>query len=444
MLWLHGIYWLAGATVGLFFVSFAIASIRERRARAVFFSLLFLGVFGAAWCGWYVTFADSTWGMLFPLFALALFLLLFLGPMGRCRAMGVGLITERVDERDIMFAREEYEPGTEKYDEYYKMRPEYKEIDDRLRELPRLLAPGGKYFDAIRSPRIRELFQQINTLTTQVDGEVARVARPVDSIRITEEIKRRVVQAGADDVGVAILNPMFVYSHVGRGPEPWGQPINNEHHYAIVFTVEMDYNCVESAPDLPITEETARRYLQAAHLSVDLARHIRSMGYSARAHISDSNYQIMLPPVAQDAGLGEVGRLGYLISPRFGARIRLGAVTTDLPMVPDQPVSFGVQDFCDKCLKCAVNCPSAAIPRDRPVEVRGVEKWPLRVEQCLRYWRLIGTDCGLCMKVCPYGHPPTLVHNIVRAGIRRSSLARTVSVWGDDLFYGRKVDYPKL
>jgi ferredoxin len=76
--------------------------------------------------------------------------------------------------------------------------------------------------------------------------------------------------------------------------------------------------------------------------------------------------------------------------------------------------------------------------------VRGVEKWPLRVEQCLRYWRLAGTDCGLCMKVCPFSHPPTLVHNIVRAGVRRSSFARTVSLRGDDLFYGRNVNYPRL
>ena len=259
-----------------------------------------------------------------------------------------------------------------------------------------------------------------------------------------QDIKKRAVEMGADGVGIANLNPMFVYSHVGRGPEEWGQPIENGHRYAVVFLLEMDYGSVECAPDLPIVEETARRYLKAAQISIELAGYIRSLGYPARAHIAGSNYQIMLPPVACDAGLGELGRIGYLVSPRFGARIRLGAVTTDLPMVPDQPVSFGLQDFCDKCLKCATSCPSGAIPRGLPTVVRGVKKWPLNVEQCLRYWRLIGTDCGLCMKVCPYSHPPTLVHNIVRAGVRRSAFARTISIWGDDLFYGRKTPHPKL
>ncbi len=147
----------------------------------------------------------------------------------------------------------------------------------------------------------------------------------------------------------------------------------------------------------------------------------------------------MLPPVAYDAGLGELGRFGYLISPKFGARTRLGAVTTEIPLVPDGPIQFGVQDFCRRCKKCAVNCPPGAIPADNRTVVRGVEKWQLDIEKCYRYWRVVGTDCGLCMRVCPFSHPDTLAHNILRSGIKRSSFARSVSVYGDDLFYGKKV-----
>jgi len=204
----------------------------------------------------------------------------------------------------------------------------------------------------------------------------------------------------------------------------------------------MDYAHVEAAPGLAITEETARQYLRGAQISITLADYLRSRGYPARAHIAGSNYQIMLPPVAHDAGLGELGRMGYLISPKLGARVRLGAVTTDLPLVTDRPIAFGVQDFCDKCLKCTLNCPSGAIPTRGQTEVRGVHKWPLNADKCLYYWRKVGTDCGLCMRVCPYSHPPALVHNVVRAGIRRSSLARQVALWGDDVFYGRKTKRP--
>jgi reductive dehalogenase len=246
---------------------------------------------------------------------------------------------------------------------------------------------------------------------------------------------------GADEVGTALLNPMYVYSHVGRGPEPYGAAINNTHKFAIAFTLEMNYANVEAAPDLPITEESAAKYLKGAMISLALAQYIRDLGYPARAHISGSNYQIMLPPVAYDAGLGELGRHGYLISPRFGARVRLGAVTTDLPLIAGKQITFGVKDFCEKCLRCALNCPSASIPKGSTENIRGVCKWPLNIESCFRYWRLIGTDCGLCMKVCPYSHPESLVHNLVRAGIKRSVFARRISTYGEDFFYGKKVKF---
>jgi reductive dehalogenase len=200
----------------------------------------------------------------------------------------------------------------------------------------------------------------------------------------------------------------------------------------------MKYEKVEKAPNIDITEETARGYLEVQKISIALAAFIRDMGFSARAHIPGSNYHVILPAVAWQAGLGELGRHGYLISPRFGSRIRLGAVTTDMPLSTDQPIKFGVQDFCKKCLKCAINCPSGSIPQGGKEYVRGVEKWQLEMETCFKYWRIIGTDCGLCMKVCPFSHPDTLPHRIIKYGIRHSAFARKISAYGDDLFYGKR------
>jgi ferredoxin len=108
-------------------------------------------------------------------------------------------------------------------------------------------------------------------------------------------------------------------------------------------------------------------------------------------------------------------------------------------MVIDKPIAFGVQDFCTKCQKCADNCPPSAIPSGEKEIIRGVEKWVIDPMKCLHYWRVAGSDCGLCMKVCPYSHPSTFAHDLVRAGIKRSAIARSVSIWGDDLLYGRSV-----
>ena len=436
------IYLVVGMLVAGFLVVLAVSSAIERKGRAVLLSSLACVLVTAGWYGWYTLLAyESLWLLVPPTLVLLGGIVFFL-PFGSSQALRIGRISEQVDEREVMFSREEYQPGTEHYETYYAAHPEHKAADDRMRRLPELLEPGGRYYDKQTADPIDAVFDKIVALATQVDGQTSPRRKEFDAAEATAIIKGEVLKMGADDVGIAELNPMFVYSHVGRGPEPWSQPIVNDHRYAIVFALEMDYYEVEQAPRLPITRETAKQYLRAGEISVALAKRIRERGYAARAHIAGSNYQIVMPPVAHDAGLGELGRMGYLISPKYGARIRLGAVTTELPLLPDRPVTFGVQDFCEQCLKCAINCPSGAIPVGDRRLVRGVEKWPLNVEKCLHYWRAIGTDCGLCMKVCPYSHPSTLIHNLVRAGCRRSSIARRVSVWGDDLFYGRKLRLP--
>ena len=436
------LFMIVGAGICLFWILFCFTSLRERRPRAVVASSLCAVLFGSLWFGAYYMLQPGPGWLLAAVAVIVLLVALFCLPLGRNHYLEHGEITARVDERDVMFAREEYEPGSERYEAYYARHPELKAVDDRIRRLPGLLQAGGRYFDPVRSTYTAAIFRLIEKLTTAVDGKVNPhpVAPTADNaVAMTDVIKKLVLQLGASEVGIARLNAAYVYSHVGRGPEPWGASIDSHHRFAVVFTLEMDYLRVEAAPRLPITEETARQYLQGAVMSIALANLIRQLGYPARAHIAGSNYQIMLPPVAHDAGLGELGRFGYLISRRHGARVRLGAVTTDLPLVPDRPVCFGVQDFCRLCKRCVVNCPSGSIPTAEPVMVRGVKKWPLAAESCLHYWRLIGTDCGLCLKVCPYSHPRALVHDLVRFGIGRSAFARRVSIHGEDLFYGHKL-----
>jgi len=436
MLFLHLFYFLVGAASCIFFIVFAVESIRENKRRAVAFSLLFGIVIAALWIGWFMLFSGVV-TLVLPPVATILFGLAFFLPIGKVSSLVMRDTGERMDERDVVFAREEYAPETTRYEEYYGSHPELKSIDDKIRCLPELLQPGAKFYDPVVSPRVDSVFEEIECLTTKVDGDVAGHRKALDPAKATTDIKQLVLEMGADEVGIARLNKAHIYSHVGRGPEEYGKLIENNHNFAIAFTVEMRYEKVEQAPYIGITGESADRYLRAARISIELAGRIRAMGYPARAHIAGSNYQIILPAVAHDAGLGELGRHGYLISRRFGSRVRLGAVTTDIPLITDRPITFGVQDFCDVCLKCATACPSASIPKGEKTAVRGVEKWLLHPESCLHYWRTIGTDCGLCMKVCPYSHPSTFVHRVIRAGISRSAFARRVSAAGDTLFYGK-------
>ncbi len=420
------------------FIYYSIISVKEKKNKTAFKAFIFslMGIFLvpiAIFISPTIAIASS--------FLFFVPVALYFIPIGQTSALKTIESTERFDERDGMFSREEYHAGTEKYDTYYTLHPENLSIDEKIRSKPELMSPGAKYFDPIRSEYISALFkiQHENCYKKASPNSESQVSK--SSAEFTSILKEHTLHLGAAEVGTTVINPRWVYSNRGRGPGIWGEEITLKHKYAIVYSVEMDYFKVNEAPNIGITEETALRYMDTQKISMAIEEFIKNLGYDAKSHIPGSNYEVILPAIAQDAGLGELGRSGYLISPKYGGRIRLGVVTTDMPLLQDKEIKFGVQEFCDLCKKCATNCPSGAIPSGGKSIVRGVEKWQMNPEKCMIYWRHIGTDCGLCMKVCPFSHPDTLLHNFVRHGIKKSSLARHLSLIGDDFFYGKKVNF---
>jgi ferredoxin len=343
----------------------------------------------------------------------------------------------RVDERDIIFARARYRPGTAEYEDYYSRHPELKERDEQFRALPKLGEPGGQYFDRLITPIANVSFELLGEIGHLVDGEINQKQVGIDPAEMSQRIKDLARYFGAKLVGITELDRAYIYSHIGRGPGRYGDGIRLDHKYAVVIAVEMEWQTVRAAPGAPTIAESARGYVEAAKIAIIVAKYLRSLGHPARAHI-DANYRVVAVPLAWKAGLGELGRMGYLITPQFGPRVRLSIVTTNAPLKTDRPIAFGVQDFCRRCKKCATNCPSGAIPKGGKVVVRGVEKWQMDSERCYTLWRALGTDCALCMRVCPYGHPNSPYHNLIRSAIKRSAVARQLAVWMDDLLYGRK------
>jgi epoxyqueuosine reductase QueG len=131
--------------------------------------------------------------------------------------------------------------------------------------------------------------------------------------------------------------------------------------------------------------------------------------------------------------------MGLLMTPDLWPRVRLAVVTTDLPLTPDpRRPDPSVVDFCTICEKCAQNCPSRSIPTGERSMEEGVLRWRINSDTCFRYWNVAGSDCGVCMSVCPYSHPDNVYHNIIRRGTRRSGAFRRAALWLDNLFYGEK------
>lgn len=58
------------------------------------------------------------------------------------------------------------------------------------------------------------------------------------------------------------------------------------------------------------------------------------------------------------AGMGVFGRHNLVIHPRFGTRIGLTAIVTDLALEPDAKID---EDLCSRCDLCVRNCPAGAL-----------------------------------------------------------------------------------
>ncbi len=138
-----------------------------------------------------------------------------------------------------------------------------------------------------------------------------------------------------------------------------------------------------------------------------MAGFIQALGFKALASGNDTALSI---PLAIDAGLGEAGRSGMMITPEFGPFVRLCKIFTNMPLQPDQPIDMGLQAFCAKCSKCARKCPAQAIGMAKEPEIStggphtrpGVKRWPIDPVKCHEFWHTNGTSCSVCMAVCPF------------------------------------------
>ncbi len=366
----------------------------------------------------------------------AISFLLFFLPIGERIAPG-GRPSRRLDERVIMFARARLAPGSPEFETYYQVHPEHRPGDDQTRALPGLLSPDSEMADPVAFAAADASFDLCEALHSEVDGEPASRQVVLEPEVWADRLKNLALSNGAVTVGVTRLEPYHIYSNIGRGTGTWGDPVSLDHRWAIAFSVEMDHTAVAYAPAAPAIVESAHQYVESAKIAVQLASTIRRCGWNARAHI-DGNYRVIAPLVARDAGLGEIGRMGLLMTPGLGPRVRLGIVTTDVPLVADSPGDDrSVLDFCSICRKCADTCPVGAIPGGERQPIDEGLRWAIDPDTCFRYWNVIGTDCGRCMSVCPYSHPDNAAHNVVRWAIARSGAARRLMLWMDDLFYGR-------
>ena len=216
---------------------------------------------------------------------------------------------------------------------------------------------------------------------------------------LTSALKQRAAEIGLSAIGVAKLDRKYIYEPFLK--EDLGSRV-------VVCLLEMNWAATQSAPSARHERGALQAINQLGDLCRQLAEYLSDLGYKAEWPILAEGRGISIH-FAVEAGLGQLGLNGQLLTPFAGSRCRLMLLHTNAPLVFDEPRDYGIPKICDACKVCVRRCPSGAIPSERKM-YRGVLKAKIKTERC--YPMVVQADgCAVCLKVCPvqrYGLPAVL------------------------------------
>ena len=226
---------------------------------------------------------------------------------------------------------------------------------------------------------------------------------PDDPRVMSRHLKALGYYLGADQVRIGPLDPSAVYTE-----NIVGKPIEAPYRYAIVFAARKDSHTLSASNgwDDIVSPLSHQVYQKLAVQTEVVSNYLRRLGVDAIPSYFRS-YANLMPKVVLDAGMGEVSRMGIVLSPFFGCNCKYAAVLTDLELEVDGFVDFGLQEYCDRCTICAEQCPARAIPRGKQTLHNGYYTWKLNARACSDFgiFNKEGTVCGRCTKVCPWNRP---------------------------------------
>ena len=182
--------------------------------------------------------------------------------------------------------------------------------------------------------------------------------------------------------------------------------------FAVSIAVKLSdavLNTIDGAPSFVYFQHyrTANALLDS--IAFRLAREIEKAGFSAlpvaaSQSLGKNNPYCGITPhktAAVLSGLGFVGKSGLFLSEKYGSKVRLATVITDMPLTNELPI---IENGCGDCRLCQTACPAGAI-FGTPPTADGERNFD--PEKCSRYMKEHfqdigrGSVCGICIKVCP-------------------------------------------
>ncbi|MHC1746775.1 MAG: reductive dehalogenase domain-containing protein [Cellulosilyticaceae bacterium] len=205
-----------------------------------------------------------------------------------------------------------------------------------------------------------------------------------------EDLKELAKELGASDIGFTKVSPSYIFDDkVIIYPN------------AIVLVMEMDSNIIHTAPSKQAEREIFRTYYALNVMVNRIKEFLNSRGYNAEGGPSLGG-EVNYPLLAQEAGIGVIGKHGMLITPDLGPSVRLSAVYTDIENLPvlNHNNHIWINDFCDRCNQCVKKCPGGAIFEEAILFNDGSK-------QCIDYKKCAipfsrNKGCTVCVKECTF------------------------------------------
>ena len=254
---------------------------------------------------------------------------------------------------------------------------------------------GGR---SIRIPEVDDILKRIyDDQYARFDGEVAAerhvFASPGDAAR---HVKAKAIEFGADIAGICRIEPSDVYR---------GRVVTET--FAIAVGQRMRWREFQVVPSRESAIECLRVYFTLGETVIQLAAHLRSLGYACKIEHPIGDSDLLHIPIGLKAGFGELGRHGSIIHPTLGPLFRMGSVATSLELEIDHPIDAGIAKFCDTCRACRKYCPPQAIPDHRSADAGqdhlGYDRYVVDTGRCFPYFAKY-SYCSICLPVCVYNH----------------------------------------
>lgn len=189
-------------------------------------------------------------------------------------------------------------------------------------------------------------------------------------------------------------------------------PGSDKLNYAVSIVIKLSDAVINGITDAPTHSYFHHYRTVNTHIDnvlLKLGMYIESRGYkyipiAASQSINGMQGLFQHKTVARLSGLGGIGKSGLFVSKKYGPRVRLGTLITDMPFEPAEPFC---ENICGECKKCVLACPAMAIsntPFSEETPMCGLDR-----KMCSDFmkdkFKMIGRGavCGICMRVCPHG-----------------------------------------